>query len=232
MARSRQALTVEQRRAEQRELVRVSIEQLRSSDGWQAWVKARCRFLTYSWRNVLLILSRRTAAHCLLRRTRWTFGPVATGDRCVFGGLVAAGFAGSRGWRAVGPLVAGAFGAVWGPTAGILAACGPRSGGGRVIRGLEHSRRTLMSSSRRLPVAERKRRRRARPSANSEPIRCRPSAGFRRPWSPRRDCCLRSGGPALVSLIGGPSDKERGFAAPMLTIACARLGANELREEP
>ena len=34
----------EQRRAEQRELVRASIEQLRSSDGWQAYLKVRSRF--------------------------------------------------------------------------------------------------------------------------------------------------------------------------------------------
>ena len=33
----------EQRRAEQRELVRASIEQLRSSDGWQAYLKVRSR---------------------------------------------------------------------------------------------------------------------------------------------------------------------------------------------
>jgi N-terminal domain of anti-restriction factor ArdC len=45
----------EQRRAEQRQLVRASIEQLRTSDGWQAYLKARARFPSYSWRNVLLI---------------------------------------------------------------------------------------------------------------------------------------------------------------------------------
>ena len=37
----------EQRRAQQRELVRASIEQLRSSDGWQAYLKARARFRSY-----------------------------------------------------------------------------------------------------------------------------------------------------------------------------------------
>jgi hypothetical protein len=43
----------EQRRAEQRELVTASIEQLRSSDGWQAYLQARRRLHTYSPRNVL-----------------------------------------------------------------------------------------------------------------------------------------------------------------------------------
>ena len=38
----------EQRRAEQRELVRASIEQLRSSEGWQAYLKVRSRFHSYS----------------------------------------------------------------------------------------------------------------------------------------------------------------------------------------
>ena len=57
MAKHRRTLTDEereQRRAEQRELVRASIEQLRSSDGWQAYLKVRSRFHSYSWRNVLL----------------------------------------------------------------------------------------------------------------------------------------------------------------------------------
>ena len=58
MAKHRRTLTDEereQRHGEQRELVRASIEQLRSSDGWQAYLKARARFRSYSWRNVLLI---------------------------------------------------------------------------------------------------------------------------------------------------------------------------------
>jgi hypothetical protein len=37
----------EQRRSEQRELVRASIEQLRSSEGWRAWLAARARFRSY-----------------------------------------------------------------------------------------------------------------------------------------------------------------------------------------
>ena len=55
MAKHRRTLTDEereQRRAEQRELVRASIEQLRSSDGWQAYLKARARF------HVLLVAER------------------------------------------------------------------------------------------------------------------------------------------------------------------------------
>ena len=52
----------EARRAAQRELVCASIEQLRSSDGWQAYLNARRRFPSYSWRNVLLILHQRPTA--------------------------------------------------------------------------------------------------------------------------------------------------------------------------
>jgi antirestriction protein ArdC len=60
MAKRRPVLTEqqrEQRRAEQRELVVASIEQLRSSDGWRAYLAARARFRSYSARNVLLILT-------------------------------------------------------------------------------------------------------------------------------------------------------------------------------
>ena len=69
MPKRRRPLTAEereQRRAEQRELVLASIEQLRTSDGWQAYLNARRRFPNYSWRNVLLILCQKTASHCLL----------------------------------------------------------------------------------------------------------------------------------------------------------------------
>jgi hypothetical protein len=65
MAKSRRALTTEereQRRAEQRKLVLASIEQLRTSGGWQAYLKARRRFSSYSWRNVLLILCQHPTA--------------------------------------------------------------------------------------------------------------------------------------------------------------------------
>ena len=51
MAQTRRALTDEQReqrRAQQRELVVASIEQLRSSDGWRAYLTARARFRSYS----------------------------------------------------------------------------------------------------------------------------------------------------------------------------------------
>jgi hypothetical protein len=65
MAKTRRPLTDAQRearRAAQRELVRASIEQLRSSDGWQAYLHARRRFPSYSWRNVLLICHQRPTA--------------------------------------------------------------------------------------------------------------------------------------------------------------------------
>jgi hypothetical protein len=65
MAKTRRPLTDEEheaRRAAQRELVRASIEQLRTSDGWQSYLKARRRFPSYSWRNILLILHQRPTA--------------------------------------------------------------------------------------------------------------------------------------------------------------------------
>jgi hypothetical protein len=73
MANRRPVLTEEQReqrRAQQRELVVASIEQLRSSDGWRAYLNARARFRSYSARNDLLILAQRTTAHCLLGEGR------------------------------------------------------------------------------------------------------------------------------------------------------------------
>ncbi len=51
MTGRRQVLTEaqrEQRRIEQRELVVASIQQLRSSDGWGAYLAARARFRSYS----------------------------------------------------------------------------------------------------------------------------------------------------------------------------------------
>jgi hypothetical protein len=64
MPLTRRALTPqerEQRRAEERELVCASIEQLRTSDGWQGYLKARRRFPSYSWRNVLILSQHPTA---------------------------------------------------------------------------------------------------------------------------------------------------------------------------
>ncbi len=65
MAKKRQVLTEaqrEQRRIEQRELVVASIQQLRSSDGWSAYLTARARFRSYSARNVLMILQQHPSA--------------------------------------------------------------------------------------------------------------------------------------------------------------------------
>jgi hypothetical protein len=39
----------EARRAEQRALVTAAIEQLRNSQGWQAYLKGRTRFRAYCW---------------------------------------------------------------------------------------------------------------------------------------------------------------------------------------
>jgi hypothetical protein len=55
---ARRALTDEQRAArqeQQRQLVESSVEQLRSTDGWQRWLRARKAFRRYSLRNTLLI---------------------------------------------------------------------------------------------------------------------------------------------------------------------------------
>jgi hypothetical protein len=56
----------EQRRAQQRELMTAAVEQLRSSDGWRAYLRTRAAFRTYSPRNLLLIMLQRTISHCLL----------------------------------------------------------------------------------------------------------------------------------------------------------------------
>jgi antirestriction protein ArdC len=61
----------EQRRAQQRELVAASIEQLRSSDGWQAYLKTRAQFPAYSWRNVLLILHQHATAERVAGFRAW-----------------------------------------------------------------------------------------------------------------------------------------------------------------
>ena len=52
----------EQRRAEQRALITASVEQLRSSDGWRAYLRARRTFRSYSTGNVLLIVSQHDTA--------------------------------------------------------------------------------------------------------------------------------------------------------------------------
>ncbi len=56
-----------QRREQQRELVRKSIEQLRSSEGWRSWLKARARFRSYS----TLIWSRSCRRGSAVRFERW-----------------------------------------------------------------------------------------------------------------------------------------------------------------
>ena len=73
-ARTRRPLTDqerEQRRAEQRELVVRSIGQLRTTDGWQAYLKARRQFRSYSWRNVLLIYMQHPTAGCVAGFHAW-----------------------------------------------------------------------------------------------------------------------------------------------------------------
>lgn len=65
MAKHKRALSDaerEQRGAEQRELVRASVDQLRSTDGWRSYLKARARFRSYSARNVLMIIHQHPTA--------------------------------------------------------------------------------------------------------------------------------------------------------------------------
>ena len=51
-----------ERRERERELVQHAVEQLRSSEGWQAWLSARSRFHAYSLHNQLLIALQRPTA--------------------------------------------------------------------------------------------------------------------------------------------------------------------------
>jgi antirestriction protein ArdC len=58
MRKQRKQLTDEERaerREKERELVKASVEALRSSEGWQAWLESRSRFHKYSLGNQLLI---------------------------------------------------------------------------------------------------------------------------------------------------------------------------------
>jgi antirestriction protein ArdC len=48
-----------ERRARERERMQAAVEELRSSDGWQAWLTTRSRFHRYSLGNQLLIASQR-----------------------------------------------------------------------------------------------------------------------------------------------------------------------------
>lgn len=71
---SKPHLTDEQRaarRAQERELVRQSVEQLRSSDGWQAWLDGRQRFHNYSLGNQLLIASQAPEAIRVAGFKKW-----------------------------------------------------------------------------------------------------------------------------------------------------------------
>jgi antirestriction protein ArdC len=61
----------EQRRSEQRELVAASIEQLRNSDGWRAYLQARRRLHAYSPRNVLLIMLQHETAETVAGFGAW-----------------------------------------------------------------------------------------------------------------------------------------------------------------
>ena len=60
-----------QRRAEDREYARRAIEQLRSSEGWQRWLRTRAVFHNYSIGNQLLIAMQRPTAVRVAGFRRW-----------------------------------------------------------------------------------------------------------------------------------------------------------------
>jgi antirestriction protein ArdC len=72
--RCRKSLSEEERaakRAAERELMAEAIEELRSSEGWQRWLRARRHFHTYSLHNQLLIASQRPEATYVAGFRRW-----------------------------------------------------------------------------------------------------------------------------------------------------------------
>ena len=72
--RRRRALSDEERaekRAGERKLMEQAIEQLRSSEGWQRWLRVRCHFHSYSLHNQLLIAHQRPGATRVAAFRRW-----------------------------------------------------------------------------------------------------------------------------------------------------------------
>jgi antirestriction protein ArdC len=72
--RHRKALSEEERaarRAAERELMAAAIEELRSSEGWQRWLRVRRHFHSYSLHNQLLIASQRPEATYVAGFRRW-----------------------------------------------------------------------------------------------------------------------------------------------------------------
>jgi antirestriction protein ArdC len=72
--RFRRPLTEEEkaeRRRAERELVKRSVEQLRSSEGWQAWLRSRSHFHRYSLSNQLLIAIQHPVATRVASLRKW-----------------------------------------------------------------------------------------------------------------------------------------------------------------
>ena len=72
--RRRRALTEEERaekRVAERELIETAIEQLRSSEGWQTWLRVRGHFHSYSFRNQVLIAFQHPGATRVAGFRRW-----------------------------------------------------------------------------------------------------------------------------------------------------------------
>lgn len=85
-ARRRRVLSDEERaekRAAERELMAKAIEELRSSEGWQRWLRVRRHFHSYSFHNQLLIAFQRPGATRVAGFRRWlTLGyAVRKGER-------------------------------------------------------------------------------------------------------------------------------------------------------
>src|SRR4051794_37486651 len=72
-----------ERRARDRELTSRAVAQLRTSPGWQAWLRVRARtgLRRYSLTNQLLIALQKLVSHCLLERDGYTSGPTAASIR-------------------------------------------------------------------------------------------------------------------------------------------------------
>jgi antirestriction protein ArdC len=60
-----------ERRAAEREQMREAVEALRTSEGWQRWLKVRGRFPRYSWANTLLVALQLPEATKVAGFRRW-----------------------------------------------------------------------------------------------------------------------------------------------------------------
>jgi hypothetical protein len=66
------------RRARDRKLTQRAVAQLRTSNGWQAWLRVRARtgLRRYSLTNQVLVAHQKPVSHCLLERDDCAVSPV------------------------------------------------------------------------------------------------------------------------------------------------------------